>query len=210
MPNSTVNLENRRSATALRPGVLPGFGHGVSAAAREKELQRVEGMKIAQTALQGIGMSIKDPWGPPISLPQYALAVSLIFTKATNQTIMLGTPPNHVLSTSILWASLLHDKRFEQVPMNETVPGDIIIGSGRQQGPDGYVGIVVEHGRIVSNSSQGVQNNASLLELQRTHAEMTAFRYVGWLMRAFIPMSRASLRAYRAEGNGRAGWRLRQ
>jgi hypothetical protein len=108
------------------------------------------------------------------------LTVSLIFTKATNQTIMLGTTPKHVLSTSILWSSLAHDKRFEEVPMKEATPGDIIIGPGWQQGPDGYAGIVVEHGRIVSDSSQGVHNNASLPELQRTHPEMTAFRYVGF------------------------------
>jgi hypothetical protein len=130
MHKSDLNLKNPRSAKPLRPGVHPGFGQGVSATAREEELQRVEGMKIAQTAVQSIGMSTKDPWGPAISLPQHALAVSLIFTKATNQAIMLGTPPKHVLSTSILWASLVHDKRFEQVPMNETAPGDIIIGSG--------------------------------------------------------------------------------
>jgi len=49
--------------------------------------------------------------------PNYALAVSLLFTRATNQRIMLGTEPNHVLSTSLLYNSLLHDSRFMQVPM---------------------------------------------------------------------------------------------
>ena len=93
---------------------------------------------------------------------------------------MPGTPPNHVLSTSILRASLLHDKRFEQVPMSEATPGDIIIGSGWRQGADGYTGIVVDHGRIVSNSSQGVQDNSSLAELQRSHPGMVLFRYVGF------------------------------
>ena len=180
MHDFDVNMENPRSAKPLRPGVPPGFGQGVSAATREEEPQRVEGMKIAQTAVQSIGMSTKDPWGPPISLPQYALAVSLIFTKATNQTVILGTPPNHVLSISILWASLLHDKRFEQVPMSEATPGDIIIGSGWQQAVDGYAGIVVDHERIVSNSSHGVQNNSSLAEIQRSHPGMAAFRYVGF------------------------------
>jgi hypothetical protein len=180
MCNSDIYLENSRSAKPFRPGGHPGFGQGMSAAAREEEPQRVEGMKIAQTAAQSIGLSTKDPWGPPKLFPEYALAVSLIFTKATNQTIILGTPPKHVLSTSILWASLLHDKRFTQIPMSEAAPGDIIIGSGWQQGADDYAGIVVDHGRIVSNSSQGVQDNSSLLELQRTHPEMTAFRYVGF------------------------------
>ncbi len=112
--------------------------------------------------------------------PEYALAVSLIFTKATNQAILLGTPPKHVLSTSILWNSLAHDRRFSQVPMSEVAPGDIIIGSGWQQGADGYAGIVVDHGRIISNSSQGVRDNSGLVELQRSHPEMAAFRYVGF------------------------------
>lgn len=64
--------------------------------------------------------------------------------------------------------------------MNETAPGDIIIGSGWQQGADGYAGIVVDHGRIVSNSSQGVQDNSSILELQRNHPDIVTFRYVGF------------------------------
>jgi hypothetical protein len=64
--------------------------------------------------------------------------------------------------------------------MSEAAPGDIIIGSGWQQGADGYAGIVVDHGRIINNSSQGVQNNSSLLEIRRGHLEMAAFRYVGF------------------------------
>jgi len=178
MPNADVNLKDARSKPLLTGG-HPGVAHGASPAAREAELQRVEGMKIAQTAVQSIGISTRDPWGPPISLPQYALAVSLIFTKATNQTIIVGTPPKHVLSTSILWNSLVHDKRFTQIPMSKAAPGDIIIGSGWQQGADGYAGIVVDHGRIVNNSSQGVQDNSSLVEIQRGHPGMVFFRYTG-------------------------------
>jgi hypothetical protein len=64
--------------------------------------------------------------------------------------------------------------------MNEAAPGDIVIGSGWQQGADGFAGIVVDHGRIVSNSSQGVQDNSSLSEIQRSHPGMIAFRYVGF------------------------------
>jgi hypothetical protein len=64
--------------------------------------------------------------------------------------------------------------------MNEAAPGDIVIGSGWQHGADGYAGIVVDHGRIVSNSSQGVQDNSSLPEIQRSHPGMIAFRYVGF------------------------------
>ena len=110
--------------------------------------------------------------------PNYALAVSMLFTKATSQTIMLGTPPCHVLSTSILYSCLLHDKRFRQVPMSDAAPGDIVIASHPNQA-DGYAGIVVDHGRIVSDSSQGVRNNSSLVELQRSRPAMATFRYIG-------------------------------
>jgi len=180
MHNSDVNLENPRSAKPFRPSGQPAGVHLTGTDAGRREALKVLGMEIAQTALQSIGMSTKDPWGPPIRLPEYALAVSLIFTKATSQTIILNTPPEQVRGTSILWSSLAHDKRFEQIPMSEAAPGDIIIGPGWQQGADGYAGIIVNHGRIVSNSSQGVQDNSSLSEIQRSHRAMVAFRYVGF------------------------------
>jgi len=195
MHNSDVNLKNPRSATPLRPSDPPTGIHWTRTEAGQRESIRLEGMKIVQTALQSIGMSTKDPWGPPISHPQYALAVSRIFTKATNQTIILNTPPDHVRSTSILWSNLAHDKRFEQMPMSEAAPGDIIIASHPSQA-DGYAGIVVDHGRIVSNSSQGVQDNSSLAEIQRSHPEIAAFRYVGfWNYYRGKPLANAGFNA---------------
>ena len=110
--------------------------------------------------------------------PNYALAVSMLFTRATNQSIILGTPPDHVLSTSILYSCLLHDSRFREVPMSDAVPGDIIIASHPNQA-DGYAGIVVDHRRIVSDSSNGVQNDSSLVEIQRSRPAMAIFRYIG-------------------------------
>ena len=178
MHNSDVNLENSRSSKPLRPGGHPGFGQGVSAAAREKELQRLDGMKIAQSAVEGIGMSTKEIRGSWMNNPNYALAVSMLFTRATNQSIILGTPPDHVLSTSILYSCLLHDSRFREVPMSDAVPGDIIIASHPNQA-DGYAGIVVDHRRIVSDSSNGVQNDSSLVEIQRSRPAMAIFRYIG-------------------------------
>jgi hypothetical protein len=124
-------------------------------------------------------MSTVSMYGPFTGPPKYALAASLILTKATEQTIMLGTPPDHVLSTSILYSFLLHDRRFQQVPMSEAAPGDIVIASHKTQA-DGYAGIVVDHGRIVSNGSQGVQNNSSLVGIQPYHPEMAVFRYIGF------------------------------
>jgi len=123
-------------------------------------------------------MSTRNPGGPFTSPPKYALAVSIIFTKATEQAIVLGTEPKHVLSTSILYHSLANNGRFDRIPMSEAAPGDIIIASHRNQA-DGYAGIAVDHGRIVSNSSHGVQDNSNLAEIQRSRQEMAIFRYIG-------------------------------
>jgi hypothetical protein len=134
-------------------------------------------MKIAQSAVQGIGMSTKEIRGTWSNNPNHALAVSLFFTRATNQRIMLGTEPGHVLSTSLLYKSLLHDSRFMQVPVSRSAPGDIVVQSGLK--PEGYAGIVVDHGRIVSDSSNRVRNNSSLVELQRRLPPTLLFRYIG-------------------------------
>jgi len=158
--------------------IKPNVGQWTSTCAAEKEPPSANGPDIAQTALQSIGLSTRNFGGPFTSPPEYALAVSIIFTKATEQAIMPGTFPENVLSTSILYNSLLYDSRFRQVPMSEAAPGDIIIASHKNQA-DGYAGIVVDHGRIVSNSSRGVQNNSSLVEIQRNRQEMAIFRYIG-------------------------------
>jgi hypothetical protein len=178
MRTSTLDLENPRAPKPpLKSAGNSAFGQGLSAAAREKELQRIKGMKIAQSAVQGIGMSTKEIRGSWMSTPNYALPVSLLFTRATNQRIMLGTEPDHVLSTSLLYNSLVHDSRFMQVPTSQAAPGDIVIQSGLS--PDGYAGIVVDHGRIISESSKGVQNNSSLLEIGHRIPPMFLFRYIG-------------------------------
>jgi hypothetical protein len=91
---------------------------------------------------------------------------------------MLGTDPNRVLSTSILCNSLLHDTRFRRVPIREAAPGDIAIESGTNQAGS-YAGIVVDHGRIISNSRHGLQNNFSLAEIQSYHPSTVLFRYIG-------------------------------
>src|SRR5579862_354961 len=134
--------------------------------AGEKESQNAYGSQIAQRALHSIGAPTRDFPRANTGYPEYAAAVSILFTKATDQAIMLGTDPRHVLSTSILCNSLLHDKRFKRVSMIEAAPGDIIIESGGHQ-PSGYAGIVVDQGRIVSMGTAGaVQINHSLAEIQ--------------------------------------------
>jgi hypothetical protein len=177
MRDSDVILQNLRAPKPLSPGGDPGFGEGASAAASERELQRIEGMKIAQSAVRGLGISTNENRGSWVNNPNCALAVSLLFTRATNQRIMLGTEPNHVLSTSLLCNSLLHDSRFMQVPMSHAAPGDIVVQSGLN--PEGYAGIVVDHGRIISDSSKGVQSNSSLVEIERRIPPMFVFLYIG-------------------------------
>ena len=171
------DVEEPRLANALRSSGRPADNQGVSAAAREGELQRVEGMKIAQSAVQGIGMSTNDFRRIRTAKPNHALAVSILFTRATNQTIIPGTPPGHVLSTSLLYNSLLHDSRFMQVRIGRAAPGDIVLQSGTS--PDGYAGIVVDHGRIISDSSNGVRNDSSLVEAERLLPSIHLFRYIG-------------------------------
>ena len=170
---------NPLAIKSLCPSGRPSVGQRTSTGPAEKEPQSAYGPGIAQAAFQSIGMSTRNFGGPFIGPPEYALAVSLIFTKATEQTIMLGTPPNHVCSTSILWNSLAHDKRFTLVAISESAPGDIIIEPGWKKAADGNAGIVVDHGRIVSNSRHGVQNDSSLIEIQSNRQEMAIFRSIG-------------------------------
>jgi hypothetical protein len=162
----------------VKPIYFSNSAQGIDAGPSAKEPPGAFGPAIARAAVQSIGVSTKKLYGPPARSPEYALAVSLIFTKATNQCIILGTEPPHVLSTSILWNSLLHDSRFKQIVISNAMPGDIITQSGWHQAT-GFAGIVVDHGRIVSNSSRGVQDNFSLAEIQRAYPAMAVFRYLG-------------------------------
>ena len=75
-------LQNPRTPKPLRSGGDPGIGQGAGAAAREQGLQRIEGMKIAHAAVQGIGMSTKEIRGSWMDTPNHALAVSLLFTQS--------------------------------------------------------------------------------------------------------------------------------
>lgn len=189
-------MNNSTTKSPLAPPIKPfraadpNSGQGTGTGAGEKEPQSAYGARIAQTALDSVGMSTRDFGGPFIGPPEYAAAMSILFTRATNQDIILGTEPRHVLSTSLLCNSLLHDRRFKQVPMSEAAPGDIAIESSGNQA-HGYAGIVVDHGRIVSNSGQGVQNNCSLAEIQRGRRDMVIFRYVGVQRHRGYPLANA-------------------
>ncbi len=176
MDASDLILQNPRPPEPIRPVGEPASRNGPNAGARERGLQRIEGMKIARSAVRGIGISPKEIRGSWMDNPNCALAVSLLFTRATNHRIMLGTEPNHVLSTSLLYNSLVHDSRFMQLPMSQGAPGDIVVQSGLN--PNGYAGIATDHGRIATDS-KGVRSHSSLAEMQRHIPRVFLFRYIG-------------------------------
>jgi len=191
MKSSITSSPAPRAIKASHSSGQPNGAQGTGTHAGEKEPLSAYGPQIAQTALLSVGLSTRDLKGTRMSTLEYAEVVSIIFTKATNQAIMLGTEPRHVLSTSLLRTSLLHDKRFRQVPMSEATPGDIILESTGYQA-SGYAGIVVDHGRIVSMGRAGiVQDNSSLLEIQSTRQSMALFRYVGVQRRPTYPLANA-------------------
>jgi len=60
MHNSGVKFEKlARAPKPLRPSTQPAGVHWTRTEAGQKELIRREGVKIAQSAIQGIGMSTK-------------------------------------------------------------------------------------------------------------------------------------------------------
>jgi len=69
----------------------PNCGKGTGTGAGEKEPQSVYGARIAQAALQSVGVSTEDFPVTNTGNPEYAASVSIIFTKATEQAIIPGT-----------------------------------------------------------------------------------------------------------------------
>jgi hypothetical protein len=136
----------------------------------EKNPPNPYGPKIAQTALQCIGLSTRDILGRNSIKTEYALAISVIFTKATHQRILLHEPPLHVLSTSILYNCLLGDKRFTQIPLGQASPGDIIIATHKSD-KAGYAGILIDHSRTVSMTPPGaIQANSNQFKVIQSNS----------------------------------------
>jgi hypothetical protein len=93
-----------------------------------------------------------------------AAAVSIIFYRATGLPIIKGRVKNPIeLGTAVLWEKFTKtDKSSWQIITdweNQWQPGDIILTS-RGSKP-GHVGIVVEGGKIISNSSSGFEGDTS-------------------------------------------------
>lgn len=91
-----------------------------------------------------------------------AAAVSIIFYRATGLPIIKGRERNPIeLGTATLWEKFTKaDKSNWQIITdweNQWQPGDIILTSRGSQ--PGHVGIVVEGGKIISNSSSGFEGD---------------------------------------------------
>lgn len=87
-----------------------------------------------------------------------AAAVSIIFYRATGLPIMKGRTNSPIeLGTSTLWTEFTKTNRKDWLMITnwktEWKPGDIILTSRGSE--PGHVGVVVEGGRVISNTSSG-------------------------------------------------------
>jgi hypothetical protein len=139
------------------------------------EPRSADSLQIANAALQSIGMPNRNTPGTYTSNPEYAAAVSTIFTKATNQAIMLGTDPNRVLSTSILCNSLLHDTRFRRVPIREAAPGEVKLQQLAQDIAFAYGGKASDYYKALDDTDPKVQELMGLLDHLDTYGFKDAF-----------------------------------
>lgn len=100
-----------------------------------------------------------------------AAAVSIIFYRATGYPLV---PKKQIeLSTSNLWRSLNKSRDWEKISdwRSQYQPGDIIITARGKRA--GHVGVVVDGGKIISNSSGGFQGD------QKGQIEMN-YSIKGW------------------------------
>ena len=118
-----------------------------------------------------------------------AAAVSIIFYRSTGYPLV---PKKQIeLSTSNLWRSLNKSRDWEKISdwRSQYQPGDIIITARGKKA--GHVGVVVDGGKIISNSSGGFQGDQKgQIEMnysisswdsvaQRNPQQTALFRYIG-------------------------------
>lgn len=142
---------------------------------------------IANAASMSVGKSLSaDTAGTKGGKLGCADAVCQIFSNATGEELV----PGGTLSTSEMSSSLANDQRFVKIPVDEASKGDIVLTPRGKVA--GHVGIVVDGGRIVSNSSAGfkggkpgtVAENYSIDSWvknvsPRNPTQTAAYRYVG-------------------------------
>lgn len=117
-----------------------------------------------------IGSIVKSAWAnlnvPTRGVPNTgqgnkgcAAAVSVIFYRATGYPIIPGK--KIVLGTATMWTHLSKSEDWEKITdwRNSYQPGDIILTAKASR--SGHVGVVVENGKIISNSSSGFQGDKS-------------------------------------------------
>jgi hypothetical protein len=123
-----------------------------------------------------------------------AAAVSIIFYRATGLPIIKGRNKYPIeLGTASLWKQLTDTNKHDWIMIsdwkNKHKPGDIILTSRGKKA--GHVGVVVDGGRIISNSSGGFKGDArGQIEMnysisswdsvaQRNSQQTALFRYIG-------------------------------
>ena len=142
---------------------------------------------IANVAKMSVGkMSTASTPGTQGGKLGCADAVCRIFNQATGEELV----PGGTLSTSQMSASLSNDPRFAKIPLDEAQKGDIVLTPRGKVA--GHVGIVVDNGKVVSNSSAGfkggkpgtVTENYSIDSwaksvAPRNPSKTAAYRYIG-------------------------------
>jgi hypothetical protein len=123
-----------------------------------------------------------------------AAAVSIIFYRATGLPIIKGRSTNPIeLGTATLWSEFTRKNKSDWQMItdwrNQYQPGDIILTSRGTSA--GHVGIVVEKGKVISNSSGGFKGDVrGQIELnysisgwesvaKRNPQQTALFRYIG-------------------------------
>jgi hypothetical protein len=122
-------------------------------------------------------------------------ALSLMFYRATGYPIIPGKPIIQ-LGTATLWDHLSSDKKNWQMIRDwktSSKPGDVILTATNPGHGHGHTGIIVDNGKIISNSSNGMppsSDNTGQIEMnyklstwkniEKNNPQKTAaFRYIG-------------------------------
>ena len=202
-------LENKNPIEESRPADTEGFGDDVgidNKSTHEPISQPTDGPigDIVQSAYANLNVPTRSVPGTGSKKDTVkdgalgcAAAVSLIFYRATGYSIY----PNKTLqlSTLRLWNHMTTSKDWERIDnwQKDSLPGDVILTSAGSVA--GHTGIVVDGGKVISNSSGGFDGD------RKGQIEMN-YSISGWSSVAKRnPTKTASFRykgLYRKEWNG--------
>ena len=126
-------------------------GSGAAATTPTNSATGANAKNINETAKKMIGTSTKNVPGTEGGNLGCCAGVSMMYKQATGEDILPGKPI--VIDTAEAYARLSNDSRFEKLPVSQGRGGDIIITARGKE--HGHAGVIVDGGRIVSNSSKG-------------------------------------------------------